>query len=37
MGAILQPLVMHGYGRLELDDKVVDYVIAACRRLVGQV
>jgi AcrR family transcriptional regulator len=37
MGVILQPLVMHGYGRLELDDKVVDYVIAACRRLVGQV
>lgn len=35
MGAILQPLVMHRYGRLTLTDAVVDYVVAACRRLVG--
>jgi AcrR family transcriptional regulator len=35
MGAILQPLVMHSYGRLVLNDELVDTVIAACQRLVG--
>jgi len=35
MGAILQPLVMHGYGRLALTDDVVDYVVAACLRLIN--
>lgn len=35
MGAILQPLVMYRYGRLVLTDDTVDFVVAACRRLVG--
>lgn len=35
MGAILQPLIMHGYGRLAVNDQTVETVIEACQRLVG--
>lgn len=35
MGLVLQPLVMHCYGRLQLNPALVDSVVAAAKRTVG--